>query len=112
VRDADDPEDVRLRLRAVLCRLVDKIWVLIVRRGSYRLAAAQVHFAGGKWRDYLIVHQTAGFRRQGGWEPLSPPTLAGQGALDLSKPAHVARLEKALLAMPLPTELGNRNGDR
>jgi len=51
---AEDREDRRLRLRAVLRRNVDAIYVLIVPRGRVRLAAVQIDFAEGGRRNYLI----------------------------------------------------------
>jgi DNA invertase Pin-like site-specific DNA recombinase len=57
---ADDKEDVRLRLRSELRRLVDSIHVLVVPRGHVRLAAVQVNFrASEARRTYLIVHRSA-----------------------------------------------------
>jgi DNA invertase Pin-like site-specific DNA recombinase len=58
VLDATPPEeleDVRLRLRAALRRIIESVWVLIVPRGKGRFAAAQIRFAeGGRTRSYLI----------------------------------------------------------
>lgn len=57
---APDPDDLRLRLRAVLRRLIDSIWLVVVPQGRYRLCAAQVWFSGGKkYRSYLIFHRPA-----------------------------------------------------
>jgi hypothetical protein len=62
---------VRLRLRAELRRVVDSVWLLVVPRGRDRLAAVQVHFAGGGWRDYLLLHRppkaNARVRTPGRW---------------------------------------------
>ncbi|MFL5338822.1 MAG: recombinase family protein, partial [Gemmataceae bacterium] len=46
-----DPTEARLRLRSALRRIVDTITLLVVPRGRDRLAAVQIHFAGGKHRD-------------------------------------------------------------
>jgi DNA invertase Pin-like site-specific DNA recombinase len=59
LNDAPDPQDARVRLRAALRRTVERIWCLFVPRGMVRLAAVQVWFAGGKCRNYLIVHRAA-----------------------------------------------------
>jgi DNA invertase Pin-like site-specific DNA recombinase len=54
--NAPDPNEVRLRLRAVLRRIIDSVWLLVVPRGRDRVCAAQVWFAGsGSHRDYVIV---------------------------------------------------------
>jgi DNA invertase Pin-like site-specific DNA recombinase len=53
-----DPEDIRLRLRAALRRMVDSIWLLVVPRGRDRLCQAQVWFAGGAYRSYVIIHRS------------------------------------------------------
>jgi hypothetical protein len=66
VRNADDPEAARLKLRTSLRAIVESASVLIVRRGSWRYAVLQFHFVGGARRDWIIAHQTAGFRRKGG----------------------------------------------
>src|SRR5262249_45202419 len=88
-RSADDSDAVRLRLRPILRRLVEDARVLIVPRGSWRLLAVQFFFVGGARRDYLIAHQTAGFRRPGGWWARSfADACPDAEALDLRKPAH------------------------
>jgi hypothetical protein len=55
--NAGDDEDVRVRLRAALRRIVESIYLIIVSRGYARLVAAQMWFTGGKHRDYLIVYR-------------------------------------------------------
>ena len=84
--EAPDPTDARLRLRAVLRRVVESIHLLVVPRGRDRLAAVQVTFTGcppvsdevpvdplegGRYRRYLIVHRPAKSngkaRVEGGW---------------------------------------------
>jgi DNA invertase Pin-like site-specific DNA recombinase len=108
IRTADDPDAVRLRLRAVLARVVESVLILIVRRNSWQLCAAQVVFTGGAHRDYLIVNQPAAFRRKGGWWVRSlPPEVTANLSLDLRNPAHVAGLERALSVMPLEVTEGD-----
>jgi DNA invertase Pin-like site-specific DNA recombinase len=101
LNSAPDPIDARLRLRSALRRMVDVIYLLVVPRGSIRLAAVQIWFAGGqKHRDYLIVNKAAGYKRKGGWWTRSlPPDLATD--LDLRIPTHAAGLAEALEAVDL-----------
>ena len=101
---AADPEDARIRLRSALRRMVDSIWLLVVPRGHDRLAAVQIWFADGKrHRDYLILHRpprsNGKARKEGGWWARSLASVVKPGDLDLRKPAHAARLEKALAAV-------------
>jgi DNA invertase Pin-like site-specific DNA recombinase len=98
IRDGGDA--VRLRVRSVLGRMVDEIWLLIVRRGTVQTCVAQVFFAGGAHRDFLIAHWAAGKHRKSRWAAGSlPPAHASK--LDLRQPDHVRRLEKWLAAFDL-----------
>jgi DNA invertase Pin-like site-specific DNA recombinase len=101
IREAKDPDDVRLRLRAVLQRAVSEAWVLIVRRGSYHLAAVQFYFEGGARRDYLVVYQPAANRRPGGWWACSMADVPKSGDLDLRERIDVRKLEAVLTNMDL-----------
>jgi hypothetical protein len=103
-----DQSDVRTRLRSALRRLVESIWVLVVKRGRDRLAAVQVWFfkEGGKARrDYLIYHRcprgNALHRTPGHWWSRSFADTALPGDLDLRRQTDAARLAKALLAVDL-----------
>jgi hypothetical protein len=88
-----------------LRRIVDKVWVLIVKaKGKYRMAAVQIWFAGGKrHRDYLIVHRPARGNASGKYPAgrcaLSFAGVALADDLDLRDPADARRLEKVLLEM-------------
>jgi DNA invertase Pin-like site-specific DNA recombinase len=109
IEKAGDPHDYRVRLRAVLRREIDSIWVLIVPRGRDRLCVAQIWFTGGEQhRDYLIFHQAARAnkyaRAEGTWWAQSLASVAKPDALDLRNPQHVSRLEKILLAADLEHE--------
>jgi DNA invertase Pin-like site-specific DNA recombinase len=98
--NAPDPEDARLRLRSCLRRMVDSIWLLVVPRGTTRLAAVQVWFAGGKrHRDYLILHRAAGNRRPGGSWARSFADAAVPGTLDLRRREDARALEADLAAL-------------
>jgi DNA invertase Pin-like site-specific DNA recombinase len=103
---APDPLEARLRLRSVLRRIVDGIWLLVVARGHDRLCAVQIWFAErNKHRDYLVLHRPPKANKQkrveGGWWCQSLATVAKPGDLDLRKPDHVRRLEKSLATMSL-----------
>jgi hypothetical protein len=62
----------------------------------------EVHFHGGAVRSYLIVHQTAGYGRTGGWSVRSFAESGVQGSLDLRRPEHVAKLTRFLETAALP----------
>jgi DNA invertase Pin-like site-specific DNA recombinase len=98
-----DPQ-ARLRLRALLRQLVTDIRLLVVRRGRDRLAAAQIWFAGGERREYLILHRPPLWDRHkqtlrpGAWHSrsLSGDVATAASALDLRKAGHARRLADAL----------------
>ena len=92
IRSADDPDAVRLRLRAVLERVVRSAFVLLVRRGSYLLAAVQFYFEGDARRDFLIVYQSPGYNRAGGWWALSLAEAGVPGSFDLRRREDVREL--------------------
>jgi hypothetical protein len=95
---APDPKIVRFKLRSLLGQLVESIWVLVVPlTKAKRVAAVQVHFEGDRHRDFLILCQSAGHNRKGGWQAMSFAKAGLAGGLDLRKPDHARRLEKALL---------------
>ncbi len=94
-------DEARLRLRPVLRRIVEQIVVLIVRRDSHQFLAAQVHFAGGSHRDYLIYYQPAAYRRAGGSWSRSFGAAGVRDGLDLRNPEHIPRLEKGLANLDL-----------
>jgi hypothetical protein len=109
---APDPEEARLRLRSVLHRIVESVWILVVPLGFDRLAAVQVYFKGDGRRDYLIMN-----RRTRSNQKVHIPTrwwarsLAGvvqEGSLDLRKPEHSARLQAALEALDVADLEENR----
>src|SRR5262249_40872261 len=96
--------EVRLRLRAVLRRTTESIWLLVVPRGLDRLAAVQVWFAGGtRCRSCVIYYRPAHhFRRsESEWWARSLAAVAGPVDLDLRNPDHARRLEAVLQAADL-----------
>jgi DNA invertase Pin-like site-specific DNA recombinase len=106
---ADNSDEMRERCRAAIRRVVESVWVLILpgRPGwGLRLCAVQVWFKSGAHRDYLILSRPPkanGIARREGqaWSR----SLADMAAkLDLRRPDHARRLEKALDALPLGVE--------
>jgi DNA invertase Pin-like site-specific DNA recombinase len=102
---AADPEDFRLRVRSILRRIVERMWLLIVPRGVVRLCAVQIDFAGGRRRTYVIYYRQP--QRPGG-KPIPPKCLPfslsdviDPGDIDLSSPADAGRLAKGLAALDL-----------
>lgn len=109
--NATDPEDVRLRLRAALRRIVQGIWLIVVPRGRVRLAQVMVAFTDGKQRSYFIVHRGSygnqNAHRPGAWvvRSLLQPDAAEQGLPflmeDLRDPDELAGVEAGLTAYPM-----------
>jgi DNA invertase Pin-like site-specific DNA recombinase len=60
-------DEARLKIRSVLRSLTEEIRLLLVRRGSWLLAAVQCFFVGGATRHYFIAYQSAAYRRPGGY---------------------------------------------
>ena len=108
---AEDETDTRLRIRAALRRIVESITLLIVPRGSTRLAAVQIRFIGGERRDYLIVHQAGkgnkDSRVPARWDARSanwPAKGKGRGhELDLRDKKDVADLQALMEKIDLET---------
>jgi DNA invertase Pin-like site-specific DNA recombinase len=100
---AKDQDDARLRLRAILRRMVDSVWLLIVARGRVRLCAAQVWFKDGiiRHRGYLLYCRVAAHRSAGGWRTRSLATVAEAGDIDLRKRPDAKWLEKELATIDL-----------
>jgi DNA invertase Pin-like site-specific DNA recombinase len=104
----DKSDELRLKARAALRRAILAVHCLFVCRGTLRLAAVRVSFRGSeRHRDYLVAHD---YRRGGPPEVLSFADLIGEDDLDLRKPDHVRRVEKFLLALPLPAAGGRAGG--
>jgi hypothetical protein len=103
---ADSSEDVRLRLRSTLRRIVESVWLLVVPRGSIRLCAVQVWFAEvGRHRNYLICHRpskaNASARTEGGWSVRSLASMATPDDLDLRRREDAEALERVLAKIDL-----------
>lgn len=105
--NAEDREDVRLRLRAAIRRVVDSIWIAVHSLGRHRLCFAQVWFRSGRRaakRDYLIVVrrtlQNFTGRSPGLWAVSSMPDW---DATDLRNPDDAEGMVQWLEAYPLAT---------
>jgi DNA invertase Pin-like site-specific DNA recombinase len=101
---APDAKEARLRLRSALRRMIDSVWMLVVPQGLNRVAAVQVWFAdGNRHRDYAIYHwpnrRHGKVHRPAGYKVVSLADAEALGELDLRKPAHAKRLEKALTSV-------------
>lgn len=76
LESATDPHDTRLRLKSVLGRVVERIYLLVVSRGAIRLCVAQTCYKSiPAHRLYLIRHQptkaNASGRVPGFWQVAS-----------------------------------------
>jgi len=101
-----DREDVRLRLRGALRRIVSGVWVLVVPRALARLCAVSVFFGDGGVRHYLILRKQAvvnpSSRKPGGcWVDDFKALALDSAGLDLHQRDHAADLERVLLALDL-----------
>jgi hypothetical protein len=106
MEQAPDQADARLRLRSALRRIVDGIWLLVVPTGHDRVAAVQIHFAGGaERRDYLILHRppkaNKSRRVEGGSWCWSLRSVIEPGDLDMRRREDAAALEAELLELDL-----------
>lgn len=96
----DDGDDLRLKVRGALRRAIESVACLFMASPAAkftRLAAVRVQFKSGTHRDYLITAraQNAAANRSATWAVASFAD-AGLPSLDLRKPEHAARLEKAI----------------
>jgi DNA invertase Pin-like site-specific DNA recombinase len=100
---AKDPADARLRLRAAVRRVVESVWLLPTAAGAVRPCVAQVYFAGGAVRSYLIAYRPAHgpTRRPATWQAWSLVDALPDCALDLRDPADVREMELALAELDL-----------
>jgi DNA invertase Pin-like site-specific DNA recombinase len=105
--NSPEAEDLYVRLRAALRRLVTGFWCLFVARGDIRVAAVQVHFQEDGHRDYLIMHRPARrnqyAHQEGSWSvrSLTSKEYRAIANLDLRKRQDGAALEKVLLGLDL-----------
>jgi DNA invertase Pin-like site-specific DNA recombinase len=99
-----DRDAAMLRLRGVLRRVIESVWLLVVPRGRDRICAAQFWFTGGehagRQRSYIIIHRppmaNASKRVEGGTRRRSFKEMALPGGLDLRRPDHAQDLARVL----------------
>jgi DNA invertase Pin-like site-specific DNA recombinase len=94
----------RLHARALLRRMIQDIYLLVVGRGVSRLAVAQLWFKDGvRSRTYLILHHPPRANGRGWSRPGRSwcESYPGPGEIDLRKPEDVALAEAFLLALDL-----------
>ncbi len=102
-------DEVRLKLRTVLRRTVEKVWLLTISRRARRLVVAQVRFVGGGQREYLLDYYPSCNGRKAWWRvasirsPFGTACFAADSAatiglapFDLSTPAGVEATEEML----------------
>lgn len=100
VATADEPDEVRLKLRSVLRRVVDTMRLLVVVRGVWRLGVVQVDFQGGTTRRvYAFACCYHRVDKPPVIKVLSGAWASAAGAIDLRVSAGAARVEKLLLAI-------------
>lgn len=104
---AEDGRAERLRLREALRSIVTGLRVVVVPRGAFRLVAAQMTFASGRVRDYLVGYRRSMPHRRGGVSPVLVcygSLLAADGAgetVDLGDAEVVDLVRRQLLAFPV-----------
>jgi DNA invertase Pin-like site-specific DNA recombinase len=101
-----DPTDTRIRLRTVLRRVVEDIRLLVVAKGTSRMAALQIHFTGNGCRSYLVAYRPArsnGKQRvEASWQAHSFVEAGLDPAgLDLRRPEDAAALAQVLQSLDL-----------
>ncbi|MBX9584561.1 MAG: recombinase family protein [Gemmataceae bacterium] len=100
--NAPDADDVRLKIRSALRRIVTEAWMLVVPRPPTRLAALQFHFEGGPVRHFLVSHTPplvpkGKLMRPARSEALSFVDAGLPSGRDLRKQVDAAALEKLIL---------------
>ena len=102
----DSSEDLRLRCRSAIRRLIESVHVLIGGSRMARLAAVRVQFRGSEaHRDYLVMYLARNRQRMNPPPPVVRSFAdAGLPGLDLRNPADAAAVEAAL-ARVSPTSL-------
>jgi DNA invertase Pin-like site-specific DNA recombinase len=103
IRTADNPDDVRLKLRTVLCQVIDEVWVLIAKNGAYQIVVVQVFFRGDTRREYVLLYRPAAHQRAMVAEAKSLADVVKVDDLDLRRLADAEELAAKLEALDLPS---------
>jgi hypothetical protein len=95
VDSGPDPEEARVRLRAVLPRVIDAIGIMVTKRGRDRLAAVQVFVrSGDQLRLFEIRDRPSqgnkAARQPGRWWARSARFSITAGTVDLQTPEGAA----------------------
>jgi hypothetical protein len=106
IATAPDPADARLRLRSLLRRIVDSVWILPVPRGRARLCLVQLWFTDAEHhRNYLILHEPSKGNGKVRVDSLtrcwSLADVFKPGDVDLRTPEVAAVVAEKLLALDL-----------
>jgi DNA invertase Pin-like site-specific DNA recombinase len=121
---ADELEDVRLRLRSALRRIIASVWILVVPRGRDRLCAVQVYFNDNKsdkiCRNYLILFRPglggAAVRhcsspRRAHWWSCSLAAVVNPGKVDLRQKQDAAAMVRGLEALDMARIIDDADND-
>ncbi len=119
--NADDPDDIRLRLRSTLRRSISSIWLVVVRCGKDRLCAAQIFSRTASGAGAILISPPSparsngkSARKEGRWWAKSLASAADPGDLDLRKREDAVRLAAALSSIDPASltdeEPGRKNG--
>jgi DNA invertase Pin-like site-specific DNA recombinase len=89
--------ELRRKLKRHLKTLVERIYMLLVRRGGISLIAIQAFFRGSdRQRNFLIISKGGTKHGPGWWKACSLPSKAHLGDIDLRRKRGVGELAKLL----------------
>lgn len=104
VRKVKDDPEARTRLRGAIRKIIQSVHCVFVPRGRFRLAAVQVQFVGGNYRDYLIVHKAShanGKRRRPEMTVCNSWPTKRNVPRDFQDKRDVAAIEQILESLPI-----------
>lgn len=111
--EAASTEDGRIRLSAILRRILTQVWCLFIPRGRVRCAVVQMFFREGQTRSYVVAYSQAAPAGSGKGRKMHPERwgvrslleVGGPRKVDLRDPASVANIETTFAVLPLHTLL-------
>ena len=104
VSSADNPDEVRLKLRSVLRHVVDGMGLLIVVRGAWRLGVVQVDFHNlAARRVYLFAVRYDKIDKPGVCKLLAGANVAALSKFDLREPRGLSAWERFLTNLDTST---------